>query len=131
VLPSLRSLAYLVKKVHLRFILDSYVWIDITTNGSQYQSKQIRRSSNTRTQPGLIRPSVCLSVCLSVRVRGCRLGIERKIAQAKQIQSIIPQNHESKESEILRNKVLQFAGSRRVLATAVDDWSGKPYCVSS
>jgi len=23
------------------------------------------------------------------------------------------------------------AGSRRVLATAVDDWSGKPYCVSS
>jgi len=26
---------------------------------------------------------------------------------------------------------LKFAGSRRVLATAVDDWSGKPYCVSS
>ena len=24
-----------------------------------------------------------------------------------------------------------FAGSRRVLATAVDDWSGKPYCVCS
>jgi hypothetical protein len=24
-----------------------------------------------------------------------------------------------------------FAGSRRVLATAVDNWSGKPYCVSS
>ena len=25
----------------------------------------------------------------------------------------------------------KIAGSRRVLATAVDDWSGKPYCVSS
>jgi hypothetical protein len=27
--------------------------------------------------------------------------------------------------------LMMFAGSRRVLATAVDDWSGKPYCVSS
>jgi hypothetical protein len=26
---------------------------------------------------------------------------------------------------------IYIAGSRRVLATAVDDWSGKPYCVSS
>jgi len=40
-------------------------------------------------QPGLIRPSVCLSVSLSVRpsVRACRLGIEWKMAQAQQIQS--------------------------------------------
>ena len=40
-------------------------------------------------QPGLIRPSVCLSV------HACRLGIERKMAQAQQIRSIILQNHES------------------------------------
>jgi len=31
----------------------------------------------------------------------------------------------------LNNMMCSFAGSRRVLATAVDDWSGKPYCVSS
>ena len=39
----------------------------------------------------LIRPSVCLSVCLSVHlsVQACRLGIQRKMAQAQQIWSII------------------------------------------
>ena len=69
-----------------------------------------------RAQPRLIRLSVCLSVCLFVRpsvhssvcpsvhpsvrpsiclsVRACRLGIERKMAQAQQIRSIILQNHE-------------------------------------
>jgi len=36
---------------------------------------------------------VCLSVCLSVHT--CRLGIERKMAQAQQIRSNILQNHES------------------------------------
>ena len=40
-------------------------------------------------QPGLIRSSVRPSV------HACRLGIERKIAQVQQIQSIILQNHES------------------------------------
>ena len=40
-------------------------------------------------QPGLIHPSVCPSV------RASRLGIERKMAQAQQIRSIILQNHES------------------------------------
>ena len=54
-------------------------------------------------QPGLIHPSVCLSVrpsfCLSVRA--CRLGIERKMAQAQQIQSIIV----NRKSEFLRKKV--------------------------
>ena len=38
-------------------------------------------------QPRLIRLSVCLSV------HACRLGIERKMAQAQQIRSIILQNH--------------------------------------
>jgi hypothetical protein len=31
----------------------------------------------------------------------------------------------------VREKIAKIAGSRRVLATAVDDWSGKSYCVSS
>jgi hypothetical protein len=44
-------------------------------------------------QPGLIRPSVRPSVCLSVHT--CRLGVQRKMAQAQQIRSIIRQNHES------------------------------------
>ncbi len=48
-------------------------------------------------QPGLIRRSVHLSVRLSVHpsIWACRLGIERKMAQAQQIRSIILQNHES------------------------------------
>ena len=50
-------------------------------------------TSGYPAQPGLIRLSVCLSVCRSVRA--CRLGIERKMAQAQQIRSIILQNHES------------------------------------
>jgi len=48
-------------------------------------------------QPELIRPFVHLSVRLSVcpSIRDCRLCIERKMAQAQQIRSIILQNHES------------------------------------
>ena len=46
-------------------------------------------------QPGLIRPSVCPSV------HAYRLGIERKMAQAQQIRSIIV----NRESEILHKKV--------------------------
>jgi hypothetical protein len=44
-----------------------------------------------------VRPSVRLSVRPSVRlsVHACRLGIERKMAQAQQFRSIILQNHES------------------------------------
>ena len=47
--------------------------------------------------PTQINLSVCLFVRPSVRlsVRACRLGIERKMAQAQQIRSIILQNHES------------------------------------
>jgi hypothetical protein len=40
-------------------------------------------------QPGLIRLSVRPSV------HTCRLGVQRKMAQAQQIRSIILQNHES------------------------------------
>jgi hypothetical protein len=44
-----------------------------------------------------VRPSVRPSVHPSVRrsVHTCRLGIQRKMAQAQQIRSIILQNHES------------------------------------
>ena len=47
--------------------------------------------------PTRINSSVCLSVCLSVHlsVRACRLGVERKMAQAQQIRSDFLQNHES------------------------------------
>ena len=44
-------------------------------------------TSGYPAQPGLIRSSVRLSV------HACRLGFERKMAQAQQIWSIILQNH--------------------------------------
>jgi hypothetical protein len=43
-------------------------------------------------QPGLIRLSVHLFVCLSVHA--CRLGVQQKMVQAQQIWSIILQNNE-------------------------------------
>jgi hypothetical protein len=47
--------------------------------------------------PPSVRPSVRLSVGLSVclSAHASKLGIQRKVAQAQQIQSIILQNHES------------------------------------
>ena len=47
-------------------------------------------TSGYPAQPGLIRPSVRLSIRT-----GLLLGIEQKMAQAQQIWSIILQNHES------------------------------------
>jgi hypothetical protein len=57
------------------------------TSGYPAQPRLIRLS----VRPS-VRPSVCLSVCPSEHA--CRLGIERKMAQAQQIRSIILQNHE-------------------------------------
>ena len=55
-------------------------------------------------QPGLM----CLSVRLSVHA--CRLGVQRKMAQAQQIRSIILQNHES-TMWIVNQKFFEKGGS--------------------
>jgi len=45
-------------------------------------------------QPNYRSRLICLSVC-RLSVHSCRLGIQRKIAQAQQIRSNFLQNHES------------------------------------
>jgi hypothetical protein len=65
---------------------------DMTLNlgGTNRLPSPIRINSSVRPS---VHTSVGPSVCLSVHAS--RLGIQRKVAQAQQIQSIILQNHES------------------------------------
>jgi hypothetical protein len=69
---------------------------DSVDNDRLPSSTRINSSVCLSVRPS-VRPSVCLSVCLSIclSVHARRLGIERKMAQAQQIRSIILQNHES------------------------------------
>jgi hypothetical protein len=79
--PNLRNLTHITQK-------PSYVYTFLT-----YTLKEITALPSPTRINSSVRPSVCLSVCLSVHT--CRLGVQRKMAQAQQIRSIILQNHES------------------------------------
>ncbi len=78
-----------------------------------------KRGQRERTGEGLINNMIRAKDQKSKQLR-CRLNMDANYIRCTWVEFM------SKDYF----KVI-VAGSRRVLATAVDNWSGKPYCVSS